>query len=155
MTACEICGVSGESLAVIEIDGAALNACSNCTGMGVVIETADGDDEEDDESPEEKSSFDTQIGFSGTGAQASSLEEPKNSPSNFEQDVEELVYDYDERLRKTRQQADLSRKELAETINEKTSYIERLERGKALPSEKARRKLETELDIELTSKGGH
>lgn len=153
MPLCEICGTEESSLATVNIDGAELESCSNCSTMGVVIEEAETEDEDDEDSLDSEPQV-AQTQSYQNQYQMNSEPEPANNHKSFEDDVEELVFDYDERIRKSREQMGKSRKEVASNINEKTSLLERLERGKALPSEKVRRKLENELDIELTSKGG-
>jgi putative transcription factor len=64
-------------------------------------------------------------------------------------DMEEIATDYDERIRNARESRGLSQEELADTLNEKTSLIRKLERGETLPSDSVQRKLERELDISL------
>jgi putative transcription factor len=64
-------------------------------------------------------------------------------------DMEELATDYDDRIRRARESRSLSQQELADTLNEKTSLIRKLERGDVLPSDQVQRKLERELDISL------
>jgi putative transcription factor len=68
-------------------------------------------------------------------------------------DMEELASDYDERIRRARENRGLSQEELANELNEKTSLIRKLERGDILPSDGVQQKLERELDIAL-SEGG-
>lgn len=63
--------------------------------------------------------------------------------------MEEIATDYDERIRNARESRGLSQEELADTLNEKTSLIRKLERGETLPSDSVQRKLERELDISL------
>jgi putative transcription factor len=64
-------------------------------------------------------------------------------------DMEEIATDYDERIRDARESRGLSQEDLADTLNEKTSLIRKLERGETLPSDSVQRKLERELDISL------
>ncbi|MEM4390117.1 MAG: multiprotein-bridging factor 1 family protein [Candidatus Micrarchaeia archaeon] len=61
----------------------------------------------------------------------------------------EVVVDYAERIRKARERAHLPLEVLAERIAEKASYLDRIEKGKTLPSEATARKLERELGIVL------
>jgi putative transcription factor len=156
MAICEICGTEEDTLTTIRIDGAKLEACSNCNTMGEVVGDVEpsSEDEENTENYTEPDDDYQSQSYTSQQYQMASEAEHANAPSSFEDDVEELVYNYDERIRKSREQMGKSREEVAANINEKTSLIERLERGKSLPSEKVRRKLENELDIELTSKGG-
>jgi putative transcription factor len=68
-------------------------------------------------------------------------------------DMEELATDYDEIIRDARESRGLTQEELADTLNEKTSLIRKLERGDTLPSDSVQRKLERELDISLSAGG--
>lgn len=68
-------------------------------------------------------------------------------------EMEEIAPDYDARIRQARESADLSQAELADQLNEKRSFIRKLERGESLPSDQIRRKLERALDIDLTEGG--
>jgi putative transcription factor len=68
--------------------------------------------------------------------------------------MDELVQDYDQRIRGARESRGLSQEELAKQLNEKASLIRKLERGDVLPSDGVQRKLERELDITLSESGG-
>ena len=68
--------------------------------------------------------------------------------------MDELVQDYDQRIRNARESRGLSQEELANQLNEKASLIRKLERGDVLPSDGVQRKLERELDITLSESGG-
>lgn len=68
-------------------------------------------------------------------------------------DIEEIAQDYDERIRQGRENAGMSQEELAKKLNEKASFIRKLERGESLPNDTIRRKLERALDIELVEGG--
>ncbi|WEL17392.1 Putative transcription factor [Halorhabdus sp. SVX81] len=69
-------------------------------------------------------------------------------------EMDELVQDFDQRIRSAREQTDMSQEDLADQLNEKASLIRKLERGDHLPSDEVQTKLERELDIELTESGG-
>src|SRR5699024_3938063 len=68
-------------------------------------------------------------------------------------DMEEVVQDYDDRIRNAREAAGLSQEELAEGLNEKASLIKKLERGARLPSGFIQTNLARRLDITLTEGG--
>ena len=68
-------------------------------------------------------------------------------------EMDEVVTDYDDRIRTARESEGLTQEELANQLNEKASLIRKLERGDVLPSDKVQRKLEKALDITL-SEGG-
>jgi putative transcription factor len=61
----------------------------------------------------------------------------------------ELVEGYGKRIRDARTKMGISLSVLAERINEKESFLERIEKEKTLPDERAARLLEKELGIKL------
>ena len=65
-------------------------------------------------------------------------------------EMEEVVSDYDDRIRGARESEGLTQEELAKQLNEKASLIRKLERGDVLPSDTIQRKLERALGITLT-----
>ena len=67
--------------------------------------------------------------------------------------MDEVVQDYDDRIRTARESKGLTQEELAKQLNEKASLIRKLERGDVLPSDSVQRKLERELGIDLTMGG--
>ncbi len=68
--------------------------------------------------------------------------------------MDEIATDYDERIRRAREETGLSQSDLANELNEKASLIRKLERGDTLPSDRVQSKLENFLDISLTGEGG-
>ena len=69
-------------------------------------------------------------------------------------DMDEIVPDYDDRIRNGREKKGLSQSDLANELNEKASLIRKLERGDTLPSDRLQGKLEGFLDISLTGGAG-
>ncbi|MDI6888977.1 MAG: multiprotein bridging factor aMBF1 [Methanocellales archaeon] len=65
-------------------------------------------------------------------------------------DVDEIVSNYSQVIRKARQLRNLTIEELAANIKERASLIKRIERGKIIPEESVRKKLERFLSIKLT-----
>jgi putative transcription factor len=65
-------------------------------------------------------------------------------------DMEELAQDYDDRIRRARENKGLSQADLANELNEKASLIRKLERGDTLPSDDVQSKLERFLGISLS-----
>ncbi|MEM2963097.1 MAG: multiprotein bridging factor aMBF1 [Candidatus Anstonellales archaeon] len=61
----------------------------------------------------------------------------------------EIVDDYAKRIREAREKMGLSVSVVAERINEKESFLKKIESGSALPPQKLARKLERELSIKL------
>ncbi len=68
-------------------------------------------------------------------------------------EMDELVADYDQRIREARESRSLSQEELAKQLNEKASLIRKLERGDMLPSDEVQTKLERSLEISLVESG--
>jgi putative transcription factor len=68
-------------------------------------------------------------------------------------EMEEVVQDYDDRIRDARESEGLTQEELADQLNEKASLIRKIERGDVLPSDSIQRKLERGLDIDLSMGG--
>jgi putative transcription factor len=68
-------------------------------------------------------------------------------------EMDEVVQDYDDRIRGARESEGLTQKELADQLNEKASLIRKLERGDVLPSDGVQRKLEKSLEINLSMGG--
>ena len=69
-------------------------------------------------------------------------------------EVDDLATDYDDRIRKAREEMNLSQSDLANELNEKASLIRKLERGETLPSDDVQSKLEGFLDVNLTGESG-
>jgi putative transcription factor len=69
-------------------------------------------------------------------------------------EMDEVVPDYDDRIRQGRESRGLTQEELADQLNEKASLIRKLERGDVLPSDSVQRKLEKALDVSLSEGGG-
>jgi putative transcription factor len=65
-------------------------------------------------------------------------------------EMDEVVQDYDQRVRTAREDSGLTQEELANELNEKVSLIRKIERGDVLPSDDVQEKLERKLDISLT-----
>jgi putative transcription factor len=68
-------------------------------------------------------------------------------------EMDEVVQDYDDRIRSARESEGLTQEELADQLNEKASLIRKLERGDVLPSDSIQRKLERALSIDLSMGG--
>jgi putative transcription factor len=124
MLECELCGkvIKGKAY-VVKIDSAEVIACEECAAGKEIIRVIGGESKE-------------------TKAKAKKVEEEK----------EEIAFDYGERIRKAREELKIPLKVLAERINEKESYLKRVEDQEVLPSEEVARKLEKELGIKLFEK---
>jgi putative transcription factor len=123
MLECELCGKVIKGKAyVIKIDSTEVIACEECAAGKEIIRVI-GESKE-------------------TKAKAKKVEEEK----------EEIAFDYGERIKKAREELKIPLKVLAERINEKESYLKRVEDQEVLPSEEVARKLEKELGIKLFEK---
>ncbi|WP_435078005.1 multiprotein bridging factor aMBF1 [Halococcus sp. AFM35] len=148
MVQCEMCGAETSSPTTVEIEGAELDVCDDCADFGTEVE------QQSTGEPSTKystgSSSDGSAGSSSAGGSSGSSGARRHDMFD---DMEEVVQDYDERIRTARESAGLSQKELAQELNEKASLIRKLERGASLPSDSVQSKLERKLDITLTEGG--
>jgi len=120
---CEICGteIKGRPHR-IRIERSELSVCSDCTRYGNVLTPA--------------------VKMRGRAKM------PRRE-SIYE--VDEVISNYPQVIREARQTMNLTIGELAKNIKERASLIKRIERGKMIPEEGVRRKLERFLDIKLTT----
>jgi len=123
-TNCEICGIEIKDRPHrIRIERSELSVCNDCARYGNAIASA-----------VETKNVKTQI-----------------SRRRNVYDVDEVISNYPEVVRKARQTRNLTIEELAANIKEKASLIKRIERGKIIPDEGVRKKLELFLGIKLTT----
>ena len=120
MAECEICG-SGEAEYIILVEGAKLSVCRECSGSGKLLR-----------GPPKRE-------FKAG---------PGQSPSQARQELE-VAEGYGALISGARRRLGLPMEVLAERMNEKLSFLERVEHEKTLPDEKLCRKLEKELGIKL------
>jgi putative transcription factor len=153
MVQCEMCGAETSTPKTAKIEGAELQVCEECADFGTEVDQ--GSD----------SSTTTKYSTGGSGSTSETTSDSTSSGStaggsggrssrDMFDDMDEVVADYDERIREARESAGLSQAELGDQLNEKASFIRKLERGESLPSDDLRRKLERGLDIELLEGGG-
>jgi putative transcription factor len=142
-----MCGASVSSPKTVKIEGAELDVCSDCADFGTEIKTQQSSSSSTKYSTGSSSSgSDGSSGSSGTGGSGGS----SRSRSDMFDDMDEIVTDYDERIRSAREERDLSQSDLANELNEKASLIRKLERGDTLPSDDIKSKLESFLELSLT-----
>ena len=130
---CEMCGQEASKLITIETEGSKMKVCPDCAKFGkeIIIKH------------EPKIQPNVRRGLQ------------KRSNRIQERDIfieagkEELVYDYQKRIRKARNSLGLTQEQLGKKINEKKSIIIKLESGHIRPDDKTLRKLERALDIVL------
>ncbi|WP_135661493.1 multiprotein bridging factor aMBF1 [Halorhabdus rudnickae] len=152
MVQCEMCGTETQSPNTIKVEGAELDVCDECTDFGTEVKT--GDSASTSTKYSTGSSSSDSSGSSSTTSSGSSGGGGGGSRRDMFDEMDELVQDFDQRIRSARESAGLSQSELADQLNEKASLIRKLEHGDHLPSDEVQRKLETELDIDLTEGAG-
>ena len=146
MVQCEMCGAETASPTTVKIEGAELDVCDDCADFGTEVE------QQSTASASTKYSTDSDSSGQSESAGGSGSAGGSRGPDMFD-DMEEIVQDYDERIRNARESAGLSQEDLAKELNEKASLIRKLERGASLPSDSIQGKLERRLDITLTEGG--
>ena len=151
MVQCEMCGTETGSPKTVKIEGAELDVCDDCADFGTEVRT------------EETSSTSTKYSTSSSGGSDSSTSSRGSSGKSGSgggrrrdmfDEMDEVVQDYDERVRSARESEGLTQEELANQLNEKASLIRKIERGDVLPSDSVQRKLERNLGIDLSMGGG-
>jgi len=118
---CDICGKETNIIYVVEVEGAVMNVCAECSKGKKVIDKID-----------------------------LSRQEKKVAKAKEEKEKEsEIIEHYGEAIRKAREKLGLPLNVLAERINEKESTLLRIEEEKTLPTDKIVKKLEKELGVKL------
>lgn len=150
MVQCEMCGTETGSPKTVKIEGAELEVCDDCADFGTEVRT------------EQTSSASTKYSTSSSSGSGSSTSSRGSSGTSgggggrsrdMFDEMDEVVQDYDDRIRTARESEGLTQEELAKQLNEKASLIRKLERGDVLPSDSIQRKLERALSIDLTMGG--
>ena len=142
-----MCGAETASPTTVKIEGAELDVCDDCTDFGTEVE------QQSTGSASTKYSTGSSDGTNESSSAGDSGSAGGSRRRDMFDDMDEVVQDYDERIRTAREAAGLSQKELAQELNEKASLIRKLERGASLPSDSVQSKLERKLDITLTEGG--
>ena len=147
MVQCEMCGTETGSPKTVKIEGAELDVCDECAGFGTEVRT------EDTSSTSTKYSTSSSSSSSSSESQSSSRGSGSGSRRDMFDEMDEVVQDYDDRVRTARESGGHTQEELADRLNEKASLIRKIERGDVLPSDDVQRKLERELGIDLSMGG--
>jgi putative transcription factor len=150
MVQCEMCGTEVPNPKTVKVEGAELDVCDECADFGTEVKQDSSSTTSTKYSTSSSGSSGSSGGSSGGGSGGSSG--GRSRRDMFDQ-MEELVSDYDDRIRDAREGAGLSQEELADELKEKASVIRKVERGDSLPSDDVREKLERELGISLTESG--
>lgn len=125
MEECELCGRKISTAYIINIENVRLRVCEKCSNDKKVLFIDDG-------KQKAASTADKYI---------------ENSSDNDE--IEQIIDDYGEAIKRARESMGLSLKVLAELLNEKESFLARIERQKTTPNSKLIEKLEKTLNIKL------
>ncbi len=152
MVQCEMCGTETGAPKTVKIEGAELEVCADCADFGTEVRT-----EETSSTSTKYSTSSSSSSSSGSGSGSSSTSSSSSSGGGRRRDMfdnmDEVVPDYDQRIRSARESRGLSQEDLAKELNEKASLIRKLEHGDMLPTDSVQSKLERELDISLTEGG--
>ncbi|QLD87647.1 TIGR00270 family protein [Natronomonas salina] len=151
MVQCEMCGAETGSPKTVKIEGAELDVCDDCADFGTEVQTQDTSSSSTKYSTSSSSSSSSS---SSGGPSGGSSGGGGGSRRDMFDEMDEVVQDYDDRIRDAREGQGLTQEELADQLNEKASLIRKLERGDVLPSDKVQRKLEKALDVSLSAGGG-
>lgn len=128
---CEICGKKLVQEPIkTKIDGSIMLTCKECSKFGKVQK----------EPPKPK-----RQGAKRTQRTSRRIQRPRE-PS------EEVVENFNEIIRQSREKKGWSREELADKINEKASVVNRIETGKMVPDLKLARKIEKIMNVVLIEK---
>ncbi len=151
-----MCGTDVASPNRVKIEGAELDVCDECTEFGTEVRTEDTSSTSTKYSTSSSSgsSGDSSGGSSGGSTGGSSGSGGGGRRRDMFDEMDEIVQDYDDRIRKGRESEGLSQEELADQLNEKASLIRKLEQGDMLPSDDVQEKLESALGIQLSTGGG-
>lgn len=152
MVQCEMCGAETPSPKTVKVEGAELQVCADCADFGTEVDTG-GESTATSTKYSTSGSASTSSPSSGSSSTSSDTQSRSNRRRDFFDEMGEVATDYDDRIRNAREAAGLSQAELADELNEKASFIRKLERGESLPSDSIRRKLERHLDLDLLEGG--
>ncbi|WP_323192472.1 multiprotein bridging factor aMBF1 [Halostella sp. PRR32] len=157
MVQCEMCGAETSSPKKVKVEGAELDVCGDCADFGTEVKQQSSSGETSTKystgSSNGSSTSSSASGGSSTTSSTASSGGSRNRSDMFD-DMDELAQDYDEIIRRAREEEGLSQADLADELNEKASLIRKLERGDTLPSDDVQTKLERFLDVNLSGGAG-
>jgi putative transcription factor len=154
MVQCEMCGAETGSPKTVKVEGAELDVCDDCADFGTEVQTQDTSSTSTKYSTSSSSGSSSSSSSSGGRSGGSSGGGGGGgSRRDMFDEMDEVVQDYDDRIRDGREDRGLTQEELADQLNEKASLIRKLERGDVLPNDTVQRKLEKALDLSLSAGG--
>lgn len=131
---CEICGAEAGKGRTIELDGSTLIVCAECVAFGV----------------EKKPLAEATGGAANAPKPTQTIGQPFFEREEFDLGLD-IVPDFGARIRKAREQKQLTVQELAAKVFEKESVLHRIESQAIKPSDQLIAKLEKALGIKLKS----
>ena len=134
---CEICGAEAGKGRVIELDGSTLIVCSECAGFGVEKKPLAAPTAAPGNVPRQPTAKPTQT-----------IGQPFFEREEFDLGLD-IVSDFSARVRKAREQKQLTVQELAAKVFEKESVLHRIEAQAIKPNDALIAKLEKALGIKL------
>ena len=134
---CEICGktVPENNPIRAKIEGSVMVVCKECSKLGTI----------------QKAPPQPRFRQQPKGKKAKNAKQISNY-SRRDEPSEELIEDFELKIRKSRESKNWSREDLAKKINERLSVITRIETGKMTPDTKLTKKIEKALNIKLLEK---
>ncbi|NLE03548.1 MAG: TIGR00270 family protein, partial [Crenarchaeota archaeon] len=139
---CEVCGRKiRENPMRVVIEGAKLTVCVECSKHGKVSW-------EDKPKPKPNLSIQPSVGINYSPIQAPIQIKKRNLQARVDTS-KELVDDYADVIKQAREKMGLSTEELGKKINERESFLKKIENGKTAPTELLISKLEHFLKITL------
>jgi putative transcription factor len=123
MPACEMCGREAELVKAV-VEGSQLDVCMGCARFGKIVSR-----------PQFR--------------QRDAKQAPRAPLPKRKETVELILPDYSEKIRNAREKLGLTQEEFSKKLNERESFMQKIESGQMKPSIDMARKLEKELHITL------
>lgn len=123
MASCQLCGREQDSLEKAKIEGATLKVCDSCADMGETVSTG--------------------------STKKTKRKKRKKKRSTSKQSSTVLASNYGEIIKNAREGEQLSIEEVADSLNEKESFIRKIEREDLKPEKSLASKLEKKFGIDL------
>jgi len=122
MSTCQLCGKDTNSTVKAKIEGAVMKVCESCSEMGEKIKTK---------------------------SKKSSKRSKKKRRKTSKTEEKVLANNYGKKIREEREEREMTMEELAKSMNEKTSVIQKVEQEELKPDKSLAGKLSKKLGIDL------
>jgi putative transcription factor len=122
MSTCQLCGKDTDSTVKAKIEGAVMKVCDSCSEMGEKVQTK---------------------------SKKSSRNRKKKRRRTSKTEEKVLANNYGKKIREEREDRELTMEELADSMNEKTSVIQKVEQEELKPDRSLASKLSKKLGIDL------